>query len=159
MSSTNFHRLEITWRDLQDLSHGLPRVFLRGFPCFDFLDSIPPIPLSTSRLLLPSPTSERSYLCQPCRLPTCPTLSSTPQSMQTTKRLLGASRLPLTTKRGNKDYYKGMYSLQRVSLSLPAVGKCSFSSVSLSPTAFILSTLSPTTALTIVARLNAYTSS
>lgn len=27
--------------------------------------------------------------------------------MRPTSRLLGASRLPLTTKRGNKDYYKG----------------------------------------------------
>ena len=27
--------------------------------------------------------------------------------MQTTRSLLGASRLPLTTKHGNKDFYKG----------------------------------------------------
>ena len=30
--------------------------------------------------------------------------------MQPTSRLLGASRLSLTTKRGNKDYYKGLSS-------------------------------------------------
>lgn len=29
--------------------------------------------------------------------------------MQTTRTLFGASRLPLTTKRGNKDYYKGEF--------------------------------------------------
>jgi len=39
--------------------------------------------------------------------------------MQTTKRLLGASRLPLTTKRGNKDYYKGLSPLSLAEPSIP----------------------------------------
>lgn len=38
--------------------------------------------------------------------------------MHATRRLLGASRLPLTTKRGNKDYYKGQPSSAKPQLIL-----------------------------------------